>query len=164
MLRLQTLFAFTNNGNPSVISLNGQWLWGHLGNNCIYRANGTGGFRGAQAPHDLWKKETKSTNNFANYNGPQVYCTPWFYHPAQGLLKIWTDHSYWFSPTLKPLEISQQKFQHFFNLERYEFSQNLEDVAQKLGLPRPSEVLDIFGRKSKFWAPETLIFCTKRVL
>ena len=31
-----------------------------------------------------------------------------------------------------------------------------------MGLPHPLEVLDIFGRKSKFWAPMTLIFGTKR--
>ena len=37
-------------------------------------------------------------------------------------------------------------------------------MAQKLDLPHPLEVLYIFGRKSKFWAPMTLIFSTKRVL
>ena len=33
-----------------------------------------------------------------------------------------------------------------------------------MGLLRPFEVLDVFGGKSKFWAPMTLIFGTKRVL
>ena len=40
---------------------------------------------------------------------------------------------------------------------------NLKGVAQKLGLPRPLEGLDVFGGKFKFWAPMTLIFGTKRV-
>ena len=31
---------------------------------------------------------------------------------------------------------------------KYEFSPNLEDVAEKSGLPRYFEVLDIFGGKS----------------
>ena len=33
----------------------------------------------------------------------------------QGLLKIWTEHSHWFLLSWKPVEISQQKFQHFYN-------------------------------------------------
>ena len=81
----------------------------------------------------------------------------------QGRLKIWTEVSHWFLLTLKPLEILKQNFQHFNNLRRYEFWPNLKDVAQKLDLPRPFEVFYIFGGKSKFWAPMTLIFCTKRV-
>ena len=84
-------------------------------------------------------------------------------NPIQGRLKIWTEHSHWFLLTLKPLEILWQNFQHFYNLERYEFWPNLKGVAQKLDLPRPLEVFYIFGGKSKFWAPMTLIFCTKRV-
>ena len=81
----------------------------------------------------------------------------------QGRLKIWTEHSHWFLLTLKPLEILWQNFQHFYNLERYEFWPNLKGVAQKLDPPCPFEVFYIFGGKSKFWAPMTLIFCTKRV-
>ena len=50
----------------------------------------------------------------------------------------------------KPLEISQQKFQHFYNLGGNEFSPNLEGVAQKMGRLGPLEALDIFGGKSKF--------------
>ena len=50
----------------------------------------------------------------------------------------------------------------FYYNERFEFSPNLEGVAQKLGLPRPFEVLDAFGRKFIFWALMNF-FCTKRV-
>ena len=81
----------------------------------------------------------------------------------QGRLKIWTEHSHWFLLTPKPLEILWQNFQHFYNLEKYEFWPNLKDVAQKLDLPRPLEVFYIFGGKSKFWAPMTLIFSAKRI-
>ena len=63
----------------------------------------------------------------------------------------------------KPFEIAQQKLQHFYNYVRNEFSPNFKGIAQKLGPPRPFEVLDVFGGKSKFWAPMTLIFGTKRV-
>ena len=80
----------------------------------------------------------------------------------QGRLKIWTEHSHWFLLTLKPLEILWQNFQHFYNLERYEFWPNLKGVAQKLDPPCPWEVSNVFGRKSKFWAPMTLIFCARR--
>ena len=81
----------------------------------------------------------------------------------QGRLKIWTSDSHWFSLSLKPLEISLQKFQHSYNSWKSGFSQNLEDVAQKLSLPRPFDVLDVFCGKSKFCAPKTFIFGTKRV-
>ena len=81
----------------------------------------------------------------------------------QGCLKIWTSDSHWFSLSLEPLEISLQKFQHSYNSWKNGFWQNLEGVAQKLNLPRPLEVLDIFGGKSKFWEPRTFIFGTKRV-
>ena len=43
------------------------------------------------------------------------------------------------------------------------FSKNLEDVAKKLSLPCPFDVLVVFGRKSKFFAPNTFIFGTKQV-
>ena len=82
---------------------------------------------------------------------------------SQGRLKIWTEDSHWFLLTLQPLEILWQNFQHFNNLESYEFWQNLKGVFKKLDAPRPLEVFYIFGGKSKFWAPMTLIFCTKRV-
>ena len=93
------------------------------------------------------------------------YIQKWFYGPPiiQGRLKIWTSDSHWFSLSLKPLEISLQKFQHSYNSWKSGFSQNLEDVAQKLSLPRPFDVLDVFGRKSKFWAPRTFIFYTQQV-
>ena len=81
----------------------------------------------------------------------------------QGLLKIWTGHSHWFLLNPKPFEMALQKLQHFYNLERNEYSPNFKGVAQKLGLPWPLEVLDVFGGKSKFWAPMTLIFGTKRL-
>ena len=61
-----------------------------------------------------------------------------------------------------PFEVAQQKFQHFYNYGRNEFSPNLKDVAQKLDLPCPFDVLYTFGRKSKSEAPRTLKFCTKR--
>ena len=71
------------------------------------------------------------------------------YGLGQGLLKIWTDHwtdhSHWFLLNQKPLEISWQKFQHFCNLGRNEFSPNLKSVAQKISLLRPLEVLDFLA-------------------
>ena len=76
----------------------------------------------------------------------------------QGRLKIWTSHSHWFSLSLEPVEISLQKFQHSYTSKKYGFWQNLEGVAQKLNLPYPFEILDIFGWKSIFWAPSNLIF------
>ena len=81
----------------------------------------------------------------------------------QGLLKVWTEHSHWFLLNWKLFEISQQKFQHFYNWGRNEFSPNLKGVAQKLGPPRPFEVLDAFGGKSKSKAPNTFKFDTKWV-
>ena len=90
-----------------------------------------------------------------------THCPP--YLSSQGRLKIWTEHSHWFLLTLKPLEILWQNFQHFYNLKRYEFWPNLKGVAQKLDPPRPFEVFYIFGGKSKFWAPMTLIFSAKQV-
>ena len=80
----------------------------------------------------------------------------------QGLLKIWMEHSHWFLLNPKPFEIALQKFQHFYNSGRNEFSPNLKDVAQKLDLPRPFDVLYTFGGKSKSEAPRALKFCTKR--
>ena len=62
-----------------------------------------------------------------------------------------------------PFEVVQQKFQHFYNLGRNEFSPNLKGVAQKLGLPRPFEVLDVFGGKSKSEAPKAFKFGAKWV-
>ena len=82
---------------------------------------------------------------------------------GQGLLKIWTEHSHWFLLNHKLFEITLQKFQHYYNSWRNEFSPNLEGVAQKLDLPRPFDVLDPFGGKSKSKAPKALKFCTKRV-
>ena len=81
----------------------------------------------------------------------------------QGLLKIWTEHSHWFSVNLKPLKISWPKFQHCYNYKRNEFSQNLEVVAQKIRLLRPFEVLNVFGGKSISLAPRAFIFGEKRV-
>ena len=62
----------------------------------------------------------------------------------------------------KSFDISLQKFQYIYNSGR-NFSPNLEGVAQKLDLPRPFDVLDTFGRKSKSKAPRALKFGTKRV-
>ena len=63
----------------------------------------------------------------------------------------------------QPLKISITKFQHFYSQQRNEFSPNFKGVAQKLGPPRPFEVLDIFGGKSKSKAPKAFKFGTKRV-
>ena len=81
----------------------------------------------------------------------------------QGRLKIWTEHSTLILLISIPFEVVQQKFQHFYNLERNEFPPNLKGVAQKMDLPRPFEVLDIFGGKSKSNAPKVFKFGTKRV-
>ena len=82
---------------------------------------------------------------------------------AQGRLKIWTEHSTLILLNLKPLKISSPKFQHFYNYKRNEFSPNLEGVAQKIGLLRPFEVLNVFGGKSISLAPRAFIFGEKRV-
>ena len=68
-----------------------------------------------------------------------------------------------FFPNLKPLEVSLPKFPHFYNFKRNEFSPNLEGVAQKIGLPRPFDVLNILGGKSIFLVPRAFIFGEKRV-
>ena len=81
----------------------------------------------------------------------------------QGLLKVWTEHSHWFLLNPRPFKIALQKFQYFYNLVRNEFSPNLEGVAQKMGLPRPQEVLEVFGGKSKCKAARAFKFGTKRV-
>jgi len=49
---------------------------------------------------------------------------------SQGRLKIWTEHSTLILLISIPFEVTQQKFQHFYNLERNEFSPNLKGVAQ----------------------------------
>ena len=81
----------------------------------------------------------------------------------QGRLKIWTEHSKLILLLSIPFELAQQKFQDFYNYGRNEFSPNLKSVAQKLGPPRPFEVLDVFGRKSKSKAPNAFKFGTKWV-
>ena len=72
-------------------------------------------------------------------------------------------HSNWFLQNPKPFEIALQKLQHFYNLGRNEFSPNFKSIAQKMGPPRPLEVLEGFGGKSKSKAPRAFKFCTKRV-
>ena len=37
----------------------------------------------------------------------------------------------------------------------------MEDVAQKLSLPCPFDILDVYGGKFKFWASRTFMFDTK---
>ena len=81
----------------------------------------------------------------------------------QGRLKIWTEHSTLILLISIPFEVVQQKFQHFYNLGRNEFSPNLKGVAQKLGLPHPFESFHVIGRQSKSKAPQTFKFGTKRV-
>ena len=81
----------------------------------------------------------------------------------QGHLKIWTEHSTLILLLSIPLKVTQQKFQMFYNKGKNGFSPNLKGVAQKLGLPRPFEVLDVFGGKSKSKAPKAFKFGTKRV-
>ena len=69
-----------------------------------------------------------------------VYCSWKVHNPTditQGRLKIWTADSHWFSVNLKPAEISQPKFYHLYIFLKYDFSQNLKGVAQKMGPPRP---------------------------
>ena len=90
-------------------------------------------------------------------------CSFSFNAPNQRHLKKWTIHSTLILPNSKSLEISLPKFQDFYNYKRYEFTPNLKGVAQKMGLLGPFDVLDAFGRKSKFWAPRTFKFCTKPV-
>ena len=81
----------------------------------------------------------------------------------QGRLKMRTEHSTLIFLISIPFEVAQQKFQHFYNLGRNEFSPNLKGVAQKMGPPRPFEVLDVFGGKSKSKAPKAFKFGTKRL-
>ena len=82
---------------------------------------------------------------------------------TQGRLKIWTEHSTLILLISIPCEVAQQKFQHFYNYARNEFSPSLKGVAQKMDPPHPFEVLDIFGGKSKSNAPKAFKFSTKRV-
>ena len=56
---------------------------------------------------------------------------------SQGRLKIWTEHSTLILLISKPFDVVLPKFQHAYNLEKNEFSPNLEGVAQKMGPPRP---------------------------
>ena len=81
----------------------------------------------------------------------------------QGLLKIWTEHSHWFLLNQKPLEISQQKFQHFYNLGGNELSPNLEGVAQKMDPLRPFQFWTSQGRGSLLRWAMPFIFGTERV-
>ena len=81
---------------------------------------------------------------------------------SQGHLKKWTGHSTLILPNPESLEISLTKFQYFYNYKEYDFSPNLKVVAWKLYPPCPWEVLYLFGGKSKFWTPMTLIFCANR--
>ena len=81
----------------------------------------------------------------------------------QGHLKIWTEHSTLILLNFKLFEIALQKFQHFYKLGGNNLAPNLEGVAQKMGLPCPFEVLDVFGRKSKSEALRVFKFGPKRV-
>ena len=76
----------------------------------------------------------------------------------QGRLKIWTEHSTLILLISTPFEVALQKFQHFYNLGRHEFSPNLKGVARKMDLPRPFEVVEAFGRKYKSGAPRAFNF------
>ena len=67
----------------------------------------------------------------------------------------WTLHTD--LPNSRPLNIFLPNFKHFYNFESYDFSPNFKGEAQKLGPPGPLEVLKVFGWKSKFLAPMTLI-------
>ena len=82
----------------------------------------------------------------------------------QGCLKIWTEHSTLILLNFKLFKIALQKFQQFFKLGRNEFAPSLEGVAQKMGLPCPFEVSDVFVGKFKFEAPRAFKFSTKQVL
>ena len=82
---------------------------------------------------------------------------------TQGRLKIWTEHSTLILLISIPFKVAQQKFQHFYYLERNEFSPNLKGVAQKMDPLRPFEILDIFGGKSKSNAPKAFKFGIKWV-
>ena len=81
----------------------------------------------------------------------------------QGRLKIWTEHSTLILLISKPFELGLPKVQHIYNLEKNEFSPNLEGVAQKMGPLCSLEGFDVFGRKSKFKALRAFIFSTKQV-
>ena len=56
---------------------------------------------------------------------------------SQGRLRIWTEHFTLILLISKPFDVLLSKFQHAYNLEKNEFSPNLEGVAQKMGPPRP---------------------------
>ena len=83
--------------------------------------------------------------------------------PIQGHLKMWTEHSTLILLISKPFEVVLPKFQHIYNLEKIEFSPNLEAVAQKMGPLHPLEVLNVFGGKSKSEASRAFIFSTEWV-
>ena len=81
----------------------------------------------------------------------------------QGRLKIWTEHSTLILLISKPFEVALPKVQHIYNLEKNEFSPNLEGVAQKMGPLCPLEGFDVFGGKSKSEAPRAFIFGAKQL-
>ena len=58
--------------------------------------------------------------------------------PKQGRLQIWTEHSTLILLISIPFEVAQQKFQHFYNLGRNEFSPNFKGAAQKLEISTPN--------------------------
>ena len=81
----------------------------------------------------------------------------------QGRLKIWTEHSTLILLISKPFDVVLPKFQHVYNLEKNEFSPNLEGVAQKMGPPRPFQFWTSQGRGSLLRWAMPFKFCTKRV-
>ena len=53
-------------------------------------------------------------------------------------------------PNLKTLEISQPKFQQFYNCKRYDFSPNFKDVGQKLGPTAHGKFYTFFAENPNF--------------
>ena len=71
------------------------------------------------------------------------------YHGKEAIQSISTLLMKWKICRIK-LKVSLKTFQHSYNSWKNGFWQNLEGVAQKLNLPRPFDVFDGFGGKSKF--------------
>ena len=74
-------------------------------------------------------------------------------------------YSFWdFFGELKTLDVLKNNTNIIcMSSKNIHFLKKYQALAQKLGLPRQFEVLDVFGGKYIFWAPRTLIFCSIRV-
>ena len=77
----------------------------------------------------------------------------------QGLLKIWTEHSHWFFPNWKPLDVSKS-WLNTICISLKDMSSH-QGHSSKNKLPSTWEVFCCFGRKFKMSAGRASIFGEK---